>query len=256
MTYRSRVVDFVLQRNVATLGLVALSGLVGCGSVAEWERREGQLELFAGPLPAVANQGLWVAVRAQNVGPVEVFQGEQRIASFVGVDLSDGVTHTVVAVSNEVPRAVAVAYDFKRLEVTAVPYAEDSEPPTKPEPEPEDPKDDEPPENHDGLWLDCSGAEKDVAPSCTPPTGEPITVRFRNERSRSVDAYELIPLVVPAGQCIPSVVAIVPAKDVRESELEGGSVIQIGDSVEGRFIALPETLPEDASCTIWWLDPP
>ena len=112
----SKVANATLRGTAAIAPLLAL--LVAC-SEKEWDEKPGTLELYATPLPPVAGQALTLGVLGTNIGPVDVFQGDQRIASLVNVDTSNRVDFQVIALSNAVPKAVAVAYDFKRLEAQA-----------------------------------------------------------------------------------------------------------------------------------------
>ena len=115
----SKVANATLRRAAAAVPVLAL--LFAC-SEKEWDEKPGTLELYATPLPPVAGQALTLGVVGTNVGPVDVFQGDQRVASLVNVDTSNRVDFQVIAVSNAVPKAVAVAYDFKRLEAQAAPF--------------------------------------------------------------------------------------------------------------------------------------
>jgi hypothetical protein len=115
----SKVANATLRRAAAAVPVFAL--LFAC-SEKEWDEKPGTLELYAAPLPPVAGQALTLGVLGTNVGPVDVFQGDQRIASLVNVDTTKRAEFQVIAVSSAVPTAVAVAYDFKRLEAQAKPF--------------------------------------------------------------------------------------------------------------------------------------
>jgi LCCL domain len=115
----SKVANATLRRAAAAVPVFAL--LFACNE-KEWDEQPGTLELYATPLPPVAGQPLTLGVVGTNVGPVDIFQGDQRVASLVNVDTSKRVDFQVVAVSNAVPKAVAVAYDFKRLEAQAAAF--------------------------------------------------------------------------------------------------------------------------------------
>lgn len=116
----SKAANVTLRPFVAAAPVLAL--LLACSGTKEWEAKPGTLELYATPLPPVPGQPLTLGVLATNVGPVDVFQGTERIASLVNVEASKRVDFQAIAVSAAVPKAVAVAYDFRRLEVEAVAF--------------------------------------------------------------------------------------------------------------------------------------
>lgn len=108
------------SRLAAALFSVLLS--LSCSSVAEWEEAPGRVELFATPLPPVAGELLVLGLRASNVGPIEVVQGETVIATFFNIDLKELKAYEVRAASSETPRAEAVGFDYKRIKVTAAAF--------------------------------------------------------------------------------------------------------------------------------------
>lgn len=240
MTFRSRVVERRIPRGVL---LVFLASLSACSDVAEWQRRESSLELYVDPLPLAAGEAFWVEVRGSNVGPVDVLQGDERVATFLGLDLSDGVVRQAMALSDEVPEAVAVGYDFREVRVAARPFEDDVEPPPlEPDPAPEEPVE------------SCPGAVDADAPACLAPEGtETLTIRVHNRTAHRLNVVEYVPIGLNADQCVPGTVALVPPSDVRTAEVTGGAMVGVlvdGTAQVLRAIVMPDALPDDGSCEL------
>lgn len=106
----------------SVLALVVAVVSSGCSSVVEWEKEPGKVELFATPLPPVPGESLVLGLRASNVGPIEVYQGDTPIATFFNIDLKELKAYEVTAVSTKTPRVEAVAFDYTRIEVNAKPF--------------------------------------------------------------------------------------------------------------------------------------
>lgn len=249
MTFPSRAVEPRTLRNVpalaatgrgAWLALAAL--LLSCSDVAEWRRQESSLELYVGPLPPTTGEDIWVAVRAENVGPVDVLQGTTRLATFLGVDLRDGVTRQVTAISDETPEAVAVGYDFRELRVTARPFEDEVDPPpTEPDPDEEE------------VLVDvCPGAVDEPAPVCLAPQDtSSFTIRVHNRTDDVLNVVQYYPIGLTADQCVAGTIALVPPADSRTAEVTGGSMLGVlvdRTAQVLRAVALPDGLPADATC--------
>lgn len=245
MTFRSPVVDPRALHRCAWLALAAL--LLSCGDVTEWRRRESSLELYVGPLPPTPGEDVWVAVRADNVGPVDVLQGDTRIATFVGVDLSEGVTRQVAAVSDQIPEAVAVGYDFRELRVTAEPF-DDEVDPAQP-----DPDDDDVVDGNDDEPVDaCPGAVDEPAPVClVPQDTDSFTIHVHNDTTDVLNVVQYYPIGPNADQCVAGTIALVPPGASRTADVTGGSMLGVlvdGTAQVLRAVALPASLPTDATC--------
>lgn len=204
--FRSLSRDRRGQRGPRRAALAFVLGLVACSSIAEWEEVPGTLELYADPLPPVTGQPLVLGVRATNVGPVDVYQGSVRVATFANLDLSERVDVEVVAASDETPRAVAVAYDRKRLEKDAAQF--NGEPMV-----PDAGTGDAGPT----FQESCPGLIDPVSQGdCSDTTGSaPVAVRIWNNSESPVSVYERAPAGSP-GMCFNNIVALAAPGDIVE----------------------------------------
>ncbi|EYF07203.1 hypothetical protein [Chondromyces apiculatus] len=238
--FRSRSPEQTRWRFALACAVGAAGGallLTACGSGdKEWEELPGTLELFAYPMPPAAGQELVLGLLATNVGPVDVFQGEQRLATFVRVDLAERVDFRVTAVSAELPRAVAVAYDYERLEVGAVPY-EGATPEPEPEPEP-------------GPFAEnCPGVVDLSAQECSVEGGAAVHVRVRNDGPNPVSVYNRPVSIGDPSQCILDIKALTASGAVSEFEATAGAVIRVLDDVTIQVVR-EVRLPEVAACDL------
>ena len=243
MTFRSRPAEPRALRGGAWLALAAL--LLSCGDVAEWRRRESSLELYVGPLPPAPGEDIWVAVRADNVGPVDVLQGDTRLATFLGVDLSKGVTRQVTAVSDETPEAVAVGYDFRELRVAGRHFEDEVDPP---------PAQPDPDEEEEELVDACPGAVDEPAPIClNPQDTESFTIQVHNRTDDTLNVVQYYPIGFDAAQCVGGTVALVPPGGSRTAEVTGGAMlgVLVDRTAELlRAVALPDSLAPDTTCEL------
>jgi hypothetical protein len=213
-----------------------LATAIGCSSVAEWEERPGEIELFASPLPPVAGEPITLGVKAKNVGPIEVFQGDTLIATFMNVELDELKTYDVVAASDKKPRAVSIAYDYRRLELAAAPFPS-AAPPAQPspvmttEPEPEPP-----------AATECPGLV-DAPTGCSEEPTTPMRVRIVNNTTGPLTIYEAPPHVFDPAQCSMALRTLVNVGATQEFESTAGAVIQVvlDDTIQTvRRVRLPE----------------
>lgn len=213
---------------VALLGALACA----CSSTKEWEEKPGTLTLYAEPLPPTAGAMLALGVVGDNVGPVDVFQGTTRIASFANVDVSKRYDVHVRAVSAEVPRAITVAYDRRTIEVTAASF------PSAPAPIDADAGG---PAPDDGER--CPGVEDLTDNACTPASDAgALAVRVHNASANPLSVYELSPGVVDPNQCQPSLVTLIAAGAEGRFTRPPGTVLRIVDdrtALPVRIVRLP-----------------
>lgn len=243
MTFRSRGVELLPSRGAAWLVLATLA--LACGDVAEWRPKESSLELYVAPLPPTPGEDIWIAVRADNVGPVDVLQGDTRLATFLGVDLRAGVTRQVTAITDETPEAVAVGYDFRELRVAARPFGDEVDPPpARPDPE----------EEEEEVVDACPGAVDEPAPLClNPQDTERFTIQVHNRTDDTLNVVQYYPIGLDAAQCVGGTVALVPPGGSRAAEVTGGAMlgVLVDRTAELlRAMALPDSLPADAACEI------
>lgn len=188
--------------------------------------------LYAEPLPPTPGATVALGVVGENVGPVDVFQGTTRIASFANVDIAKRYDVRVQAVSAELPRAVAVAYDRRTIEVTASSFPSAPAPATPDAGLP-------PPDDGES----CPGAEDLTNNACSSASDAVgTTVRVHNATKDALSVYELLPGVVDPNQCQPSLVALVaPGADGRFTR-PPGAVLRIVDdrtALPVRIVRLP-----------------
>lgn len=228
-------------RRLRAASLVGLAcGIsAACSSTKEWEEKPGEIALYAEPIPPVAGATLTLGVKAENVGPIDVFQGETRIASFANVDLSNRYDVRVRAVSTEVPRAVTMAYDRQRIEATATAF------PTAPAPADPDAGAKDPPAEED-----CRGVE-DLATNACPPLSDAgvVAVRVINTTTKPMSVYASIPDPIPTGSCLPSLVALVAAGAEARFSQPAGTVLRFVDDRSARTIRIVR-LPEIEACAL------
>lgn len=189
---------------------------LGCSSPAEWEEKPGNLELFASPLTPEAGSSMVLGLRAMNVGPVQVYQGDELIATFLNVDLKELKTYTVQAVSTKRPRAVGVAYDFERVEVNAAEFKG-----AVPEPEPEPQPEPEP------AIEDCPGLVEVTDNRCSDAGEEMVRLQLYNNSESPLSVYESTPAVSDPAQCVAELRALIPMEESRELELLAGTVLRV-----------------------------
>lgn len=215
-------------------------GVAACSSVAEWEEVPGTLELYADPLPPVAGQPLVLGVRAENVGPVEVFQGDVRLATFANTDLTARRDFEVVARSDEQPYAAAVAYDRQRLVVYAAPF---TSPPDVPDAGPEVP---------DGgplLQESCPGVIDLAAPECSSSGGAAISVRVWNNTPNPVSVYERPPSPTEPGQCLLDIAALAAPGAIAQFTSTEGAVLRVLDDTTIQVVR-EVRLPAGSACDL------
>lgn len=213
--------------------------LVSCSSTKEWEEKPGSVALFATPLPPVAGQPLTLGVTGTNVGPIDVFQGSVRIASFANVELERRVDVRVIARSDEPPRAVTMAYDYRVLEVAAAAFPSPPAPPdldAGSEPDP-------------GPAESCAGVEDLSANACPAADGRTIAVRVHNASPNPVSVYELTPGVIEPTQCLPALHAIVRPGNTGEFSRPAGAVLRIVDDRTAAAVRIVR-LPDVDVCTL------
>jgi hypothetical protein len=219
-----------LDGTFAALTLAA--SVFACSSTAEWEKQPGKLELFATPLPPAKGAVMVLGLRSDNVGPVEVFQGDTLIATFLNVELDELKAYEITAVSDEKPRAVGVAFDFERLEVNASPF--DGDPPP-PEPDlapqtdaaaPTEPGSTEPGPTEPGATDNCPGVVEVSDGRCSEPTTA-TRVRFVNTSDSPLSVYEDLPDIIDATRCVPSLKALIPVGESRELDAAAGAVLRV-----------------------------
>ena len=214
--------------------MVALFGALACScsSTKEWDEKPGTLTLYADPLPPTAGALVARGVVGENVGPVDVFQGTTRIASFANIDISKRYDVRVRAVSAELPRAVTVAYDSRTLEVTASTF------PSAPSPAPDD-AGAPPPDDGES----CPGVEDLTSNACAPASDAGGTaVRLHNATQNPLSVYELLPGVVDPNPCQPSLLTLVPAGADGSFTRPPGTVLRIVDdrtALPVRIVRLP-----------------
>lgn len=228
-------------QNAKAAAALLLAAAVGCSSVAEWEKQPGELELFAAPLPPVPGEPIVLGIKAKNVGPIEVFQGDTLIATFLNVDLEEVKTYQVTATSNKKPRAVTFAHDYERLEFGASPFPGAAPPPqpspvmtAEPEPEPTPP-------------TMCPGLE-DVATGCSESTTS-LRVRVVNNSPSALTIYEDSPGVIDPAQCTLSLLMLVPVGANREFDSAAGAVLRIVADNTAQTVRRVR-LPEVDSCDL------
>ncbi len=208
------------------------ASVFACSSTAEWEKQPGKLELFATPLPPAKGTVMVLGLRSDNVGPVEVFQGDTLIATFLNVDLDELKAYEITAVSDEKPRAVGVAFDFERLEVNASPFNGD---PPSPEPDlapptdaaaPTEPGSTEPGPPEPGAADNCPGVVEVSDGRCSEPNTA-TRVRFLNTSDSPLSVYEDLPDVIDPTRCVPSLKALIPVGESRELDAAAGAVLRV-----------------------------
>ncbi len=243
----SKVANATRLRAAAALPLLAL--LLACGE-KEWEEKSGTLELYASPLPPVAGQALTLGVLGTNVGPVDVFQGEQRIATLVNVDTTKRVDLQVIAVSSAVPKAVAVAYDFKRLEAQAAPFTTQ---PSVPDgglvdagPRDAGAVDASPVDAAPPFVEDCPGLVSLASPTaCNPETVDTIAVDVRNDRPNTVAIR--VYAAPDGGTCLRVAgTALFNGNQQMRAELQRGATVEFvdrGATTAFRTVRLPSQGP-------------
>lgn len=225
--------------NRAPLLVVLLAG-VACSSSKEWEPLAGSLALYAEPLAPTVGQPLVLGVDADHVGPIDIFQGAQRIASLANVSFDDGrIEVRVTARSNEVPRAVTTAYDYQRLEVEARAF------PSAPRPIDED---------DGGPALEresCPGASELAAVECSSVTDAgSVSVRMQNQRTDPISVYELPPGLVEPSRCELVLVTLLDAGVTREFTRPGGTVLRVVDDRSNTTLRLLRLPSAADACTL------
>jgi hypothetical protein len=251
----SKVANATLRRAAAAVPVFAL--LFAC-SEKEWDEKPGTLELYAAPLPPVAGQALTLGVLGTNVGPVDVFQGDQRIASLVNVDTTKRADFQVIAVSSAVPKAVAVAYDFKRLEAQAAPFTTQ---PSVPDgglvdagPRDAGVRDADAPDvgavdAAPAFVEDCPGLVTVADPNaCAPAAAGNVELTVRNDRPSTVVAYAYSPK--DGGTC--SVTTLSPFFQSNRTTTTfpaGGAILEFRDN--GFLIGFRKIqLPTQGTCKL------
>lgn len=233
--FRSRSLSRAWSARVLGGALAALSA-AACGTVAEWEPRAGELTLQVSPYPPVAGQPLLLGVSAKNVGPVRVYQGDELIAAFANVELDGERTYQVLASSSEIPRAQAVAYDYRELSIEARSFA--SPPPEPPaEPEPMGPP-----------VEDCQGV-REATGSCSTPGAQGVQLSVYNGTSSTVSVYDRRRLDGTPDSCFNDIKAIVPPGESRRTDQLQGNVIWFIDDATATVVRAVE-LPRVSSCLI------
>lgn len=229
-----------LRRLRAAL-VVLVSGIaVACSSTKEWEEKPGEIALYADPLPPVAGATLTLGVTAKNVGPIDVFQGATRIASFANVDVSKRYDVRVRAVSAELPRAVTVAYDRERVEATATAFPS-APSPVDPGPGPTDPLPAE---------EDCPGVEELATNACPPsPDAGTVSVRAINATDGPLSVYASLPDPITPESCLPSLVALVAAGAEKQFSQPAGTVLRFVDDRTAQSIRIVR-LPVTDTCAL------
>ncbi|AKT43808.1 hypothetical protein [Chondromyces crocatus] len=221
-------------RGVALGALALVAGAIACSSVAEWEEVPGTLELYADPLPPTPGQPLTIGVLAKNVGPVDILQGSERVATFANVELEERRSFQIVAVSAELPVATAVAYDYQKLVVQAAPFTGDL-------PDAGPPPDSGP--SFEGE--NCPGVVDLMAHQCSADGGAPLTVRLYNARSTPVSVYKRPVDIGNPSQCTLDLAALTSPGAISQFEVMAGTVLRVIDDVSVqvvREVALPDTV--------------
>src|SRR5690606_22321211 len=107
----------------------------------------------------------------------------------------------VTAVSSEIPRAITVAYDYRRLEVEAEPF-EGEPPPVEEKPDPGD-------AGAEVVVEDCPGVE-DAAGRCSMPSSGTIAVTLHNAGRSSLAVYDRPAPPIDPTQCNVALVTLIP----------------------------------------------
>lgn len=215
---------------------------LACGDVKEWENKAGKLTLSAQPLPPVAGMPLTLAVTAENVGPIEVFQGNARIATFANLKLDGKSSFSVTAVSEETPRAVSVAYDYKQLEVEATAF---TSPPG--------------PSANGGsggsggsggapsvVVEDCPGVTETPG-ACSEPGTAPMNLQVVNNTPDPITVYRR--QFSAPGVCFNQIQALMQPGASRTMQQSPGNVILVMNDATATALRVI-TLPDTPMCTI------
>ena len=159
------------------------------------------------------------------------------MATFANIDLAERRDFEIVSTSGEVPRAVAVAYDRKRLEVQAVPF--DSAPVV--------------PDAGTGdagstFQESCPGVIDLAAQECSVAGGAAVTVRLWNNTANPVSVYERPENFADPSQCILDIRALAAPDAIAEFASTEGAVIRVLDDITiqvVREVRLPAATPCD-----------
>lgn len=229
-------------RGAIALLVSSLALVSACSSTKQWEEIPGVLALYAEPLPPTAGQELVIGVSGENVGPVDVFQGSVRIASFANVDLIERrVDVRIVAASAEMPRAVAFGYDRKKLEVVAASF------PTPPDPAPTPDAGGPPPTP---PIESCTGVEEVTQNECSPATpGRTLDVRFFNGTVDPVSVYQLLAPVLAGEPCALQLLALVQPESPANLTTSVQAVLRIVDDRTARALRTVR-VPDTTTCTL------
>ena len=229
-------------RGAVALLSSCLAIVCACSSTKQWEEVPGVLALYAEPLPPQAGQELVLGVSGGNVGPIDVYQGTVRVASFANVDLAERrVDVRIVAASAEIPRAVTTGYDRKPLEVDATAF------PTPPDPLPGPDAGSVP---ATPPTESCAGAEEAPQNVCSPASpGRALDVRFHNGTLGPVSVYQLLAPVLEGQPCEPRLLAIVQPQSSEELATSAQAVLRV---IDDRTASVLRTvrLPDSPSCTL------
>lgn len=230
-----------------TLLLSSATLAAACSSTKEWEEKPGTLALYASPLPPVAGQELFLGVEGENIGPVDVYQGTVRIASFVNPDLrrTSRVDVRVTAHSSETPRAISVAYDRKLVEVAATGF------PSTPQPvDPVDAGIDSGGEPLPPPPDDCPGVEDLTMNECGPePPGRGVSVRLTNGGPNPVSVYELRAPIVDGQPCQLALLALVRSGNAAQVSSSSGAILRIVDDRTAQAIRIVR-VPDTSTCAL------
>ena len=217
--------------------LVAACLAAACSSTFEWEEKVGSLKLYASPVSPIAGEPVVLAVEGKNVGPVRVFQGDRLIAAFANEPL-EGDAVQVTALSSETPRATAVAYDYRRLEVDAVPFANDP-PPSMP---------DAGVDSASEVVEECPGVE-DASGRCSTPSSSPIAITLHNAGESPLSVYERPASPIDPTQCTLSLVALLAPGATQQLSSSAGAVLRVVDDRTAGVVR-DVLLPERDTCTL------
>ena len=219
-----------------------LAIVCACSSTKQWEEAPGVLAFYAEPLPPQAGQELVIGVSGQNVGPIDVYQGSVRVASFANVELAERrVDVRIVAASAEIPRAVTTGYDRKPLEVSAAAFP--SEPDPLPTPDAGSVPSTPPTES-------CVGVEEVPQNVCSPASpGRGLDVRFHNGTLGPVSVYQLLAPVLEGQPCELRLLAIVQPQSSAELATSAQAVLRV---IDDRTAGVLRTVrvPDSPSCTL------
>jgi len=230
-------------RGAVALLSSCLAIVCACSSTKQWEEVPGVLALYAEPLPPQAGQELVIGVSGEHVGPIDVYQGNVRIASFANVDLADErrIDVRIVAASAEIPRAITIGYDRKPLEVGAVGFPSAPDPVAPPDAGslPSTP----PTES-------CAGVEEVPQNVCSPVSpGRALDVRFYNGAGGPVSVSQLLAPAFEGQPCVPQLLAIVPSRSTADLATSVQAVLRV---VDDRTAGVLRTVrvPDSPSCTL------